>query len=393
MTDRQFYIARILHAHISGKSLSEEEKKDLDRWRAEHPDNALLFEKLSTNEILETEIQQYLLSKQNTWDRIKAGITTESSTPRRSIKQWRNIAAALILVLSGVLVYWLVNRSPEKNASPTTDPVATTTDITAPSGTHATLVVGNKTIILDNAVTGSIATKGSITINKGEDGSIRYTGTGEEVEMNLLSVPRGGLPVPIHLADGSQIWVNAASSISYPTAFIGKERRVEITGEVFFEITHDPSKPFIVQKRNSPAEVKVLGTKFNMNTYDNESSIDVSLLQGSVRVSAGAEAKTLKPGQQAKIANTIRVIDDVDMEAVTAWKDGFFNFKGANIKDIMRQVERWYDAEVSFEGNMSGIDLYAIVSRRKNVSELLHVLEKTGVVHFKIEGKKIIVSK
>ena len=213
------------------------------------------------------------------------------------------------------------------------------------------------------------------------------------------------------LADGSKVWLNAASSLRFPTAFSGPERRIEFSGEGYFEVEENAAKPFIVSSIPATAgngrgvEIKVLGTHFNVNSYDDEASIKVSLLKGSVQVAQvnkdditaralkNSNAKILKPGEQAEISDSklLQVKDDVDMDEVMAWKNGFFSFNNADLQSVMRQLTRWYDVEVVYEGNIPKRQFEGKMQRNLNLSEVLKIIE-TNNVHFKIKGKKIVVN-
>lgn len=386
------FIGRLIHNHISGIPLSPDEQAALDHW-LEDPSNAAFLDQLTDPEKLQAELEIYQRSRENSWKKIKDAIDTETKTPVHSFRLWRKIAAAVVLLLiTGVAIYFITTKR-----HTTKDPVAVVppvnTDIIAPTNAHATLIIDGKKINLDSAGVGSIVKQNSIDVRKAADGSINYSGSSNEVTMNTIIVPRGSLPYKLNLADGSQIWLNAESKIVYPSTFVGKERKVEITGEAYFEIAHNSSMPFKVKKEGADTEVEVLGTFFNFNAYRNEASI--SLLQGSVKIHSGNQSKLIKPGEQARVANNIRVIKEVDMDAVMAWKNGLFQFSGggANIKEIMEEVERFYDVNVIYQTDVSDLDFLATVSRKKNVSELLGKLEKTQKVHFRIEGKTIIVLK
>jgi ferric-dicitrate binding protein FerR (iron transport regulator) len=229
------------------------------------------------------------------------------------------------------------------------------------------------------------------------NGEIAYKGNSENIEYNTLSNPRGSKVISLILADGSKIWLNAGSTLKYPTAFAGNERKVEVTGEAYFEVAHVSSlggrpgtaMPFIVTKGET--SVRVLGTHFNVSAYDDEKSLDVTLLEGSVKVSNGDENVLIAPGQQAALQDSrLTIHNNVDIEEVMAWKNGLFSYKGADVETIMRQVSRWYNVDVVFEEPVTE-KFYAQVSRNTNVSKLLKMLEATRAVHFSINGKTIAV--
>jgi ferric-dicitrate binding protein FerR (iron transport regulator) len=191
------------------------------------------------------------------------------------------------------------------------------------------------------------------------------------------------------LSDGSKVWLNAGSSVRFPVAFTGNERKVSITGEAYFEVAHDARKPFIVKDINRNAEVQVFGTHFNVNAYDDEPTINVTLLEGSVKVNN----TMIKPGQQAQVGNGVKVASNVDFDEVMAWKNGRFQFEGAGIEEVMRQVARWYDVEVIYENKPLNQHFRGGISREVEASKLFKMLEMTEAVHFRIEGKKVYVIK
>ena len=211
-----------------------------------------------------------------------------------------------------------------------------------------------------------------------------------------MSTPKGG-QYQLILSDGSKVWLNSLSSIHFPTVFTGSERKVVVTGEAYFEVAADAKHPFHVS--SGGADIEVLGTHFNVNAYTDELMMKTTLLEGSVKVRKGSEASIVSSGQQLQIAGTygggtqLRLVRDADMEQAVAWKNGLFYLKGANIKEIMRQISRWYNVNIYYDGDVSNIDFYGVVSRRKSVEELLEIMEKTGIVHFKLEGSSITVSK
>jgi ferric-dicitrate binding protein FerR (iron transport regulator) len=207
------------------------------------------------------------------------------------------------------------------------------------------------------------------------------------VEYHTLNVPKGSKPMEVQLADGSQVWLNAASSITFPTRFSGDDRRVSITGEAYFEVSKDAGKKFLVSTNATTTEV--LGTHFNINAYGNEPSVKITLLEGSVRVNGSI----IQPGQQALSAKgSVTVVDDINIEQVMAWKNGMFEFNETDIQTIMRQIERWYDVEVVFDGTITQ-HFNGTIPRQVNASKVLGMLEKTGGVRFSIEGKKVLVKK
>jgi hypothetical protein len=274
-----------------------------------------------------------------------------------------------------------------------------------PGGNRATLRLANGQVInLDSAANGSLATQGNATIEKLADGQIAYNIKGKgatEVMYNTMSTPPGG-QYKLKLPDGTVVWLNAASSITYPAAFVGRERTVTITGEAYFEVTtlrlrSGQKMPFRV-KVNNQLDVEVLGTHFNVNAYKDEPSIKTTLLEGSVKVvkrqtTNGKENSiTLIPGQQAVDAphSPLAINHSPEIEQVMAWKNGLFNFNKVSLQDVMKQIARWYDVDVVYQGEIRPKKFGGEIQRDLYLSEVLEGLKETGI-HFKIEGKKLIV--
>lgn len=293
-------------------------------------------------------------------------------------------AAVLILLLGGGYLLWTNGKKAQL-------PTATkprTQDI-APGRTGAILTLANgKQVVLDSAVNGTLANEGGSRIEKAA-GTLSYhneTGALPAV-YNTMTTPRGRQYL-LQLADGSKVWLNAESSIRFPTVFNGSERRVEITGEAYFEVAKDPARKFMVTGNGVTTEV--LGTHFNVNAYHDEEAVKVTLLEGAVKVHEGSNSNALKPGQQASIKNGITIDEHADTESALAWKNGQFRFNGVTMETIMRQAARWYDIDVVFEGKIPG-PFVADISRDVPISSMLHLLELTDRAHFIIEGKKVIV--
>jgi ferric-dicitrate binding protein FerR (iron transport regulator) len=262
----------------------------------------------------------------------------------------------------------------------------------APGGDKAILTLADGTkIALDTASNGSLAHQGGIKVIK-LGGLLSYDAEGGSTEVlyNTITTPRGG-QYQLELADGSKVWLNAASSLRYPTAFVGKERTVELTGEGYFEIAHHAAKPFRVKVKEM--EVTVLGTHFNINSYEDEPQAKTTLLEGRVQVKKTDKYIYLNPGQQAAISEgspSIRVINDVDVEEVVAWKNGLIQFSGADLGKVMRNISRWYNVETGYT-NEQAAHLSGKVSRNLNLSQVIKVLEESGI-EIRTEGKKIIAT-
>ena len=327
------------------------------------------------------------------WERMYERIMEEKDSrdiqPRmRKITWIRWAAAAAVLLLFGSAYYYISHHQEQQKVAVLKQPQKM--DIAPPNSVNAVLTLSNgQKIILDSTGNGVVALQGTVNVVKLANGQLAYKGSSENIEYNTLSNPRGSKVISLVLADGSKVWLNAASTLKYPTAFAGNERKVEVTGEAYFEVSHDAAKPFIVSKGET--SVRVLGTHFNVNGYDDESTMNVTLLEGSVKVAKGNESVLIAPGQQATVDDSqLTIHNNIDLDEVMAWKNGLFSYKGADIETIMRQVSRWYNVDVVFEKPISE-KFYAQVSRNTDVSNLLKMLEATKAVHFKIEGRTIKV--
>jgi len=305
------------------------------------------------------------------------------------------VAASVILILGGGIYFLFFNKA-GKNTEYVRIPKLPH-DVKAPESNRAMITLTNgQRIYLDSAGNGTLANEGSVRLVKLRDGQIAYIapaqGQGDkELVYNTLTNPRGSKIIDMKFGDGSRVWLNAGSSVTYPVAFIGNERKVEITGEAYFEVVRNKSMPFKVEVRQM--EVEVLGTHFNINAYDDEPLIKTTLLEGAVKVKKDNNFKFLSPGQQAQINNTkeIKLVRDVDIEETMAWKNGKFIFNANDIRSVMRQLQKWYDIEVEFNGDVSNEEFVGIISRNVDISQILNMLEKTRTVYFEIKGRKVIV--
>lgn len=267
-------------------------------------------------------------------------------------------------------------------------------------GNKAYLTLANgKRIALTDQPDGKVASEAGIKISKTADGALIYTADdatkGMEFKgtsVNKIETPNGG-QYQIHLPDGTKIWLNAASTIKYAVNFTsGRERRVELTGEAYFDVAKDKKHPFFV--KTSGQEVKVLGTHFNINCYKEEHKIKTTLIEGSVQVhtlEGSGKNEMLKPGQQSVLSGVNIIIMPADTEVALAWKNGLFTFKDEPLENIMYQIARWYDVEVVYVGDIASRHFEGTVSRAKNISEVLRKFQLTKNVHFKIEGRRITV--
>lgn len=318
-------------------------------------------------------------------------------------------AAALAVILLTVSIVIFRNNKPANEINKVVEIAKATikqkplykNDV-KPGGNKAILTLADGTkIVLDDASKGALTSQGNTTIIKLDDGRLTYNS--QEVSKippkaliyNTLSTPRGG-QYCVTLPDGTIVWLNASTSLKFPVAFIGNERRVEVKGEAYFEVAKNAAMPFFVRAGNQ--EIKVLGTHFNVTAYADDKVIKTTLLEGSVEVSIPALANTesgiitLQPGQQAQLdkEDALKVVEANPKEAI-AWKNGFFMFKNENIESIMLKISRWYDVEIKYETNTELKEFTGTIARTNNVSDVLAMLELTQIIHFKIEGKTITV--
>ncbi|RXK86160.1 FecR family protein [Filimonas effusa] len=317
--------------------------------------------------------------------------TAEPASPQRSsffLRPWRWTAAAAILIVVAALSLVIVTRQPAKNTA--NNPVAATDILPGKQGAILTLENGSQ-ISLDTVKNATLALQGGVNA-KVINGALIYEGNENVTAYNTMSTPRSR-QFHLTLADGTQVWLNSASAIRYPVSFTAEKRLVEVTGEAYFEVAADPAKPFIVRV-NGKAEVEVLGTAFNINAYDNEANIRTTLLQGAVAVSAAtvSEKVRLHPGQQAKLtSNNIQVVENVAVDKVIAWKNGKFNFEGLSFAEISRELERWYDIEIIFEGKMPDKAIWGGMSKDVPLSGVLEYFKGLDI-RYRQEGRTLIIS-
>ena len=332
--------------------------------------------------------------------------------PLRTNTPWiRWVAAAVVLLITGSTVYWFTTKNTAVKPAPVATTKTTIPIDAAPGGNHATLTLSNGTVImLDQAKEGDLAHQSGSKVVKSNNGQLVYypaaAANSTSIEYNTISTPRAG-QYHIVLPDGTHVWLNAASSLRFPTAFSGKTREVELSGEGYFEVTHDKTKPFYVTRGNM--QVEVLGTHFNINAYEDEDIIKTTLLEGSVKIgsrpsyakaSAGeakgkGESVVLKPGEQATVSQSSQTsypitVQTVDVQQVIAWKDGFFEFNNMPLPAIMRQISRWYDVDVDLDASYPDKRFGGRISRKLNLVNIISMLETYGV-HFKMENKRLIV--
>lgn len=396
---------RILEKFAAG-NIQSAEQISFNKWLAA-ADETKYKDVLDQYQVILQQHPGYEKANPALLDKIESQITEydRKQGAKNSVtgRYYLHIAATVLLVLSTAL-YFFNNRNSSLKPKDSI-PNISRHEIT-PGGNKATLTLADGSrITLNDSANGEVAKQAGITITKTTDGQLVYTITNVkpatqnvQIAYNTIETPKGG-QYQVNLPDGSKVWLNAASSLHYPTRFTGQERKVTLIGEAYFEVTRNSAMPFRVVCNNQVIEV--LGTHFNINSYTDEEVIKTTLLEGSIKVTPTNNLSPkevagvmLKPGQQSQITvggiKNIKVIN-VDTDEAVAWKNGYFTFASENIESIMRKVSRWYDVEIHYEGNITREEFVGSVSKYEKVSEILTTLELTGLVNFKIEGRRITV--
>ncbi|ARS40376.1 hypothetical protein CA265_12200 [Sphingobacteriaceae bacterium GW460-11-11-14-LB5] len=362
-----------------------------EKWVSDHPNDK--------NEIVELKKTVLLLrdhigniEAEAQFEKLNNQLSQQNANEpkrRKLLSVWLKVGTAAILAVAmGIGFYWIKQSNTQVKSTYTKD--------IGPGRNQATLTLANgKKISLTKANNGLVAAEGGIKITKTADGQLVYdfsktTSNGSPSSFNTLSVPIGG-QWQVILPDQTKVWLNAQSSITYPTKFNGNQRKVKISGEAYFEVAHNKKMPFKVESRGQVVEV--LGTHFNIMAYADEEIIKTTLLEGSVKIFNNRQSQLLKPGQQAVASsNGISLSDYVDVEEAIAWKNGDFQFN-ENLETIMSKIARWYNVEVVYQVKPSSdLTFSGRISRSRNISAILKMLEYNGDVHFKIEGRRVIVT-
>jgi transmembrane sensor len=396
MAYNPFYIAELITAYFQG-TLSEAQQVELNLW-LEKKENKAFLEELSNEENLPQKLMMFgRLREQAIWDKTLLGLqesnVVQISLPNPNLLRYKflTIAAAVVIVVFGI--YFFNNNNTSNNIPLIAQDIA-------PGKTGATLTLANgKKIRLNEVANGELAKEAGVVITKSANGDLIYEikdKAGESNKVNTLSTANGEL-YNLRLPDGSHVWLNSASSLTYTANLIKNGRRkVKLDGEAYFEVAKDKAHPFIVESKGQ--EVEVLGTHFNINSYADEGNTKTTLLEGKVNISSFKEgtihqSQVLRPNQQAVNTGSTIKVAEVDAADVIGWKNGKFVFDNEGIETVMRKISRWYNVEIIYQEDISGIKVTGGIPRSKNVSKILEMLENTDGVHFKIEDKKIIVKK
>ena len=379
--------------------MTPEEEYELEKWKLQSAENRQFLERLSNEATqgIDTDGTIPGTLEEKIFGKIRDKVPElHGNVIRMKGNWWRYAAtAAVVLILFGYSIMTMMQKErPKQVVAKVEQPVVE--DVAAPDGNYASITLaGGEKIDINGSSRGTLASQGKVQVIKSADGLIIYkVATGRvrgKMQFNTLANPKGSKVIGMVLEDGTKVWLNAGSSLTYPVAFIGKERKVSITGEAYFEVAKKKSMPFRIMK--GEMMVEVLGTHFNVNAYGDEPHMKVTLLEGAVKVSSGNVSGILKPGQQAKVKdNDINVQSDINIDQVMAWKNGYFSFEKAGITEVMRQIARWYNIEVAYDGEIPNERFGGELRRNSKLSSVLKVLEKSGV-KFRIENNKVTVFK
>lgn len=370
----------------NNQTATSDEKMIVEQW----------YDRINGAELAEIQFNEEKVKKQiskNITSRIEHNSKLQQEPKKFKLFYTLFFKAAIIIMvlLAGVYVY--LKQTDHDLLVTSSEPKKTKI---IPGGNNAVLLLADGSqIILNKASDGQIADQSGVKVVKTRSGELIYRFAGnanpKSTAINTVITPRGG-QYHLVLVDGTEVWLNAGSSIKFPTAFTGSDRRVNITGEVYFEVAKNKAKPFIVSTNKS--EIKVLGTHFNINAYDDEEYQRTTLLEGSVEIKSGKQTTRLTPGQQAIIKEKtegIKIDKIEDLEAIIAWKNGYFQFEKADLKSVMRLVSRWYDTKVSYSGSIPAKEYTGKIPRNVSVSKLIEMLAYTGI-HCRVENNQIIVN-
>jgi ferric-dicitrate binding protein FerR (iron transport regulator) len=364
-------------------------------------DRLALIERLKTDpDWVQSELRRMeQVNTERIWTKVENRLKPTPSIPLSTLNKRRRwyyaAAASFIIVASATSLYWFKFRHAYSIATTNFHPVAPSTDI-KPGGNKAILTLADgRKIDLGTTANGLVADQGSTKVAKLSDGQLVYKKTvGEKppsIAYNSLSTPKAG-QFELLLPDGTRVWLNNASTIRYPVAFTGPDRTVELAGEAYFEVAKDAAHPFRV-KVQTGATVDVLGTSFNIMAYSDEPTERTTLIDGSIRITENNQSALLKPAEQTALDphGTLNVIPNVNVQEVIAWKNGYFHFDHASLQTTMRQLARWYDIDVVYQGQIPDHEYQGRIQRDLLLSDVLKNLE-SDQIHFKLEGRKLIVT-
>lgn len=389
-------IAFLLEAYTSNR-ISEEELKELAELTSKPASDFIVSELLQDYWNRMPVDHEQLIPKDDIYNRILSDNRFKQPTPqshKTKVSRLYSIlpyAAAVLLLLAAGIIYGVHPFTSQETAT-LNNPVS---KVIQPGSKKAILTLADGSqIALDHHLVGKVAGQGNLTLQQNK-GQLIYQSAGNTDlaaanAQNVVTTPKGG-EYQLILHDGTRVWLNAASSLSYPVVFSGAERRVKIQGEAYFEVAKNAKMPFIVEGNGTA--VKVLGTHFNVSAYPDDAFVKTTLVEGAVEVSRKLQKALLKPGQEAFAgvgADRINV-KNVDTEQALAWKNGYFMFDNEDIKTVMKLISRWYNVDVEYQGNLTGKTFGGTISRFGEIRDLLKSIELTDAIHFEIRGRRVIV--
>ena len=394
MTEMTAYYRSLLNRYLNGDCSPQELDEVMD-FLAGDESNRLLLAALGQEFDDAASVESGISAAQS--QHIRQALIKKIHSPNDGAfgrRRWLFVAAASILLAVTTGIYFISFRGSRSNAR---IPVTLASDryhndVQAGSNKAVLTLANGAKILLDDAKDGRLAEQGSTRLIK-RNGKVAYQAghdDGSQPLYNTITTPRAG-QYRVALPDGSQVWLNAASSITFPTSFSGAGRNVAITGEAYFEVAHNASKPFIVSINDT--EIRVLGTHFDVMAYADEGALHTTLLEGSVRIRHGRDSGMLRPGQQSRLGpdGGLHIINNVDVEGVMAWKNGLIHFQNADLKTVMRQLSRWYDVDVEYRNGNFNHQFVGELPRSLSLCNVLKALEITAKLKFSVEGRKIIV--
>lgn len=405
MLENEFHIAELIIKHLQG-NLPSEERAELDTWLQDSPLHRACLDNFSNVQELQEKLSSLRAPDENagwikTVNKLQLTLSSTRKVKKMRIISYKHLVAAMLLLTLSIGAWFYFIRTNTRSYY--------ANDV-APGKNSATLTLASgRKIVLSDAIKGNLASEAGISICKTKEGQLVYSITnvaikGDESTMNTLSTSMGE-QYQVILPDSTKVWLNAASSIKYPASFAGLcQRTIVLHGEAYFEVAKDKQHPFIV--KTSRQQVEVLGTHFNINSYEEENSTTTTLLEGSVKVdlpssfrdaqrrSNLSDARTIKPGEQAVSNKGKLTVGEANIESALDWHRGDFVFKDDDFRATMRKIARWYNVEVVFDPSAPEILLPGgWISRSKNLTAVLTIMELTGKVHFKVEGRRVTVTK
>ncbi|RFZ90926.1 DUF4974 domain-containing protein [Mucilaginibacter conchicola] len=366
---------------LSGR-MSATEKAEFDQWYNTFDDTTWVEQRDESVEELRERLYQNIISRQSV-----------PVTDGKQIPLWAKLSAAAAILIFIAVTGWLYfGKQPVTQITYQPKPYKEI----LPGGNYAVLKLSNgKQIDLDAATKGPLSYDKAEAVSKTTDGAIAYqkgrVTDGGAMAYNEIATKRGGI-YTVTLADGTKVMLNSSSSLRYPVAFKGNQRRVQLTGEGYFEVAKDKNKPFIVE--TAQQSVTVLGTHFNVNSYADEPSVKTTLLEGKVKVAGlnSSNTEILQPGQQAVLMKTKFSVKQADIDEATAWTNNDFIFRNETLESVMRKISRWYDVDITYQQDAQrALRIDAEIVKSKKLSAILSILEESGKVHFKINDRSIVV--